>query len=106
MASWCDGRNGRHLSLQVPPEIKSMLIKRKSHTGQCMSFQICEALKARWDRLGLPSVAPPEQVVPRTGINPVAATGLIVPGAPTARTDRSSESLSPPVTLDGLFQGQ
>jgi len=33
MASWGEKRSGRHLSLQVPADIKIELIKRKSLTG-------------------------------------------------------------------------
>ena len=79
MARWSDGRTGRHLSLQVPSEIKCMLIKRKALSGACFSFQICEALKARWERQGLSPVPAP---------GPESVVGSL------------------PVTLDGLFPGR
>ena len=53
MASWGE-RSGRHLSIQVPAEIKIQLIKNKALTGVGIGYQICEALRAKWGRLGSP----------------------------------------------------
>ena len=57
--AWSDRRTGRHLSLQVPPEIKIELLKRKALSGVTVSFQICEALRTQWGtRNGPPAVVP------------------------------------------------
>ena len=45
MASWGEHRSGRHLSIQVPAEIKIQLIKNKALTGVGIGYQICEALR-------------------------------------------------------------
>ncbi len=54
MASWGEKRSGRHLSIQVPAEIKIQLIKNKALTGVGIGYQICEALRAKWDHHGSP----------------------------------------------------
>ena len=48
MSSWGEKRSGRHLSIQVPAEIKIQLIKNKALTGVGIGYQICEALRAKW----------------------------------------------------------
>jgi len=59
MASWGEHRSGRHLSIQVPAEIKIQLIKNKALTGVGIGYQICEALRAKWGtRNGPPAVVP------------------------------------------------
>lgn len=68
---WADHRTGRHLSLQVPAEIKIELLKRKALTGAPVAYQICEALRAKWDGAGAPPV-----VVP----GPCQSTRPVLPG--------------------------
>jgi hypothetical protein len=67
MSSWGEHRSGRHLSIQVPAEIKIQLIKNKALTGVPIGYQICEALRARWQGSGVsPAVVPgPEQATQR-----------------------------------------
>ena len=62
MASWGEHRSGRHLSIQVPAEIKIQLIKNKALTGVPIGYQICEALRAKWQGLGSPPTVIPGQV--------------------------------------------
>jgi len=69
--AWGEHRTGRHLSLQVPPEIKIELLKRKALSGVSVSFQICEALRAKW----VGSVPVPAAVVP----GPCQSTRPLVP---------------------------
>ena len=57
--AWSDHRTGRHLSLQVPPEIKIELLKRKALSGVPVSYQICEALRAKWSNQGAPPAVVP-----------------------------------------------
>ncbi len=83
---WSENRTGRHLSLQVPPEIKIELLKRKSLTGQSVSYQICEALRAKWSGAGFPpAVVPGSRQVTRP-IVPSKFEGMreqkIVPSSP------------------------
>ena len=59
MASWGEHRSGRHLSIQVPAEIKIQLIKNKALTGVPIGYQICEALRARWSGSGAPPAVVP-----------------------------------------------
>jgi hypothetical protein len=59
MASWGEHRSGRHLSIQVPAEIKIQLIKNKALTGVGIGYQICEALRAKWQGLGSPPAVIP-----------------------------------------------
>ena len=54
MSSWGEKRSGRHLSIQVPAEIKIQLIKNKALTGVGIGYQICEALRAKWGQQGSP----------------------------------------------------
>ena len=70
MASWGEKRSGRHLSLQVPADIKIQLIKNRALTGVPIGYQICEALRAKWSGSGSPPA-----VVP----GPCQATRPIVP---------------------------
>ena len=67
MASWGEHRSGRHLSIQVPAEIKIQLIKNKALTGVPIGYQICEALRSRWSGSGAsPAVVPgPKQATQR-----------------------------------------
>ena len=48
-------RSGRHLSIQVPAEIKIQLIKNKALTGVGIGYQICEALRAKWGQPRVPA---------------------------------------------------
>ena len=65
MASWGEHRSGRHLSIQVPSEIKIQLIKNKALTGVPIGYQICEASRARWSS-STPAVVPgPKQATQR-----------------------------------------
>ena len=56
--AWGEHRTGRHLSLQVPPEIKIELLKRKALSGVPVSYQICEALRSVWNSPSTPAVVP------------------------------------------------
>ncbi len=83
---WGDHRTGRHLSLQVPSEIKIELLKRKALTGQPVSYQICEALKAKWSGAGAPPV-----VVP----GPLQVTRPVVPSKFAGMRE---QKITPPVS--------
>ena len=65
MSSWGEKRSGRHLSIQVPAEIKIQLIKNKALTGVGIGYQICEALRAKWQGLGSPPTVVPGPVTHR-----------------------------------------
>lgn len=64
MASWSEGRTGRHLSLQVLPEIKCHLIKIKSLTGAPIGYQITRALQTMWSDPSMPEILRPNQATP------------------------------------------
>ena len=59
MASWGEKRSGRHLSIQVPAEIKIQLIKNKALTGVGIGYQICEALRTQWGTRNGPTAVVP-----------------------------------------------
>jgi len=83
---WGDHRTGRHLSLQVPPEIKIELLKRKALSGVSVSYQICEALRAKWSNQG----APPA-VVP----GPCQSTRPLVPSKYSGMREQKITPVSP-----------
>ena len=84
MASWGEHRSGRHLSIQVPAEIKIQLIKNKALTGVPIGYQICEACGPVVRLWGPPAVVP----------GPKQATQRIVPdryaGMGQQKIDRTS----------------
>ena len=86
MASWGEHRSGRHLSIQVPAEIKIQLIKNKALTGVPIGYQICEALRAQWSNQGAPAA-----VVP----GPCQVTRPLVPSKLAGMREQKITPLSP-----------
>jgi hypothetical protein len=71
---WAKYRRGRHLSIAVPPEIKSQLIRRKALGQGNMGQQIAEALTRLWGSVP----TPPAAVVPNpaaTAVNDQISSG-------------------------------
>ena len=71
MASWGEHRSGRHLSIQVPAEIKIQLIKNKALTGVPIGYQICERCGPDGPALG------PRRLLYRDPSRPLNASYLI-----------------------------
>ena len=55
---WGKYRRGQHLSIAVPPEVKSQLIHRKALGQGGIGAQIVEALQQRWGGATPPGSTP------------------------------------------------
>jgi hypothetical protein len=69
--AWNVYRRGRHLSIQLPVEVKNQLVRNKARGGGTLTEQIVSALQAQW------SGAVPQQnsVPPQRQLDPGLAPG-------------------------------
>ncbi len=74
--AWATYRKGRRLTVALPPEVKSQMIKIKARGGGGLGEQIVEALRRQWSWGQANSAAVTNQSVP-----PPPRPQPVVPGA-------------------------
>ena len=73
--AWNVYRRGRHLSIQLPVEVKNQLVRNKARGGGTLTEQIVSALQSQWSG----AVQQQNDVPPGCGVG-VATQRLAPPG--------------------------
>jgi hypothetical protein len=69
--AWNVYRRGRHLSIQLPVEVKNQLVRNKARGGGTLTEQIISALQSKWSGAA-PAVVQPQNSVPPQRLAPSA----------------------------------
>jgi hypothetical protein len=69
--AWNVYRRGRHLSIQLPVEVKNQLVRNKARGGGTLTEQIVSALQAKWSEAA-PAVVQPQNYAPPQRLAPTA----------------------------------
>jgi hypothetical protein len=67
--AWNVYRRGRHLSIQLPVEVKNQLVRNKARGGGTLTEQIVSALQSKWSGVA-PAVAQQQNSVPPQRLAP------------------------------------
>jgi hypothetical protein len=67
--AWNVYRRGRHLSIQLPVEVKNQLVRNKARGGGTLTEQIISALQSKWSGAA-PAVVQPQNSVPPQRLAP------------------------------------
>jgi hypothetical protein len=63
--AWNVYRRGRHLSIQLPVEVKNQLVRNKARGGGTLTEQIVSALQAQWSgAVRQQNDVPPQRLAP------------------------------------------
>ena len=63
--AWNVYRRGRHLSIQLPVEVKNQLVRNKARGGGTLTEQIVSALQAQWSgAVQQQNYVPPQRLAP------------------------------------------
>src|SRR5512135_2315234 len=63
--AWNVYRRGRHLSIQLPVEVKNQLVKNKARGGGTLTEQIVSALQSQWSgAVQQQNDVPPQRLAP------------------------------------------
>jgi hypothetical protein len=69
--AWNVYRRGRHLSIQLPVEVKNQLVRNKARGGGTLTEQIVSALQSKWSEAA-PAVVQPQNYAPPQRLAPPA----------------------------------
>jgi hypothetical protein len=63
--AWNVYRRGRHLSIQLPAEVKNQLVRNKARGGGTLTEQIVSALQSKWSgAVQQQNSVPPQRLAP------------------------------------------
>jgi hypothetical protein len=63
--AWNVYRRGRHLSIQLPVEVKNQLVRNKARGGGTLTEQIVSALQSQWSgAVPQQNYTPPQRLAP------------------------------------------
>jgi hypothetical protein len=63
--AWNVYRRGRHLSIQLPVEVKNQLVRNKARGGGTLTEQIVSALQSKWSgAVQQQNDVPPQRLAP------------------------------------------
>jgi hypothetical protein len=63
--AWDTYRRGRHLSIQLPVEVKNQLVRNKARGGGTLTEQIVSALQSQWSgAVPQQNSVPPQRLAP------------------------------------------
>jgi hypothetical protein len=76
--AWNVYRRGRHLSIQLPVEVKNQLVRNKARGGGTLTEQIVSALQSQWSgAVQQQNSVPPQRLAPSSHPRELAEIFLV-----------------------------